>query len=180
MGRYRLAILSAAAAITVVASSAGAGIGTTQSRAITARSDLDRTILAEVNAVRVAKGLWPLRRSSGLAAAAQRHSRTMAQQGFFKHESAGGGPFWRRVRQFYGSAGFRSWSVGENLLWASPDVDAKGAVSLWLQSPKHRAILLKRTFREIGLAAVHTPAAPGAYRGLEVTIVTADLGARSR
>ena len=180
MSRYRLALLAALAAVAVLVSSAAAGIGTPRSAAITARADLDRAILAEVNAVRAANSLRPLRRSDGLAAAAERHSRTMAQQGFFKHESAGGGPFWRRVKQFYGSAGFRSWYVGENLLWVSPDVDAKETVSLWLESPRHREILLERDFREIGLAAVHASAAPGAYRGLEVTIVTADFGARIR
>jgi len=180
VSRYRLAVLVAVAAVTVVVSSAAADTGTTRSTAITARADLNRTILAEVNAVRVAKGIRPLRRSSALAAAATRHSRTMARQGFFKHESPNGAPFWRRVQQSYPAKGFRSWYVGENLLWASPDLDAKEAVSMWLKSPMHRKILLQRTFREIGLAAVHTTAAPGAYRGLEVTIVTADFGARSR
>jgi uncharacterized protein YkwD len=84
------------------------------------------------------------------------------------------------VQRFYASSGFRWWSVGENLLWVSPDVGAKEAVSMWLRSAKHRRILLRRDFRELGLAAVHAPAAPGTYRGLEVTIVTADFGARSR
>ena len=178
MSRYRLAGLAAVAAVAIVASSAPADTGTARSTAITTRADLNRTILSEVNAVRAARGLRPLRRSSALAAAATQHSRTMATKGFFRHESAGGGPFWRRVKQFYGSAGFRSWYVGENLLWASPDVDAKRAVRIWLDSPRHRKILLERDFREIGLAAVHARAAPGAYRGLEVTIVTADFGAR--
>jgi uncharacterized protein YkwD len=159
---------------------AGAGTGAVQSRSITARADLDRSILAQVNAVRVAHGLPPLHKSAALASAAAQHSISMARVGYFAHESANGQPFWRRVQRFYRSGGFHSWSVGENLLWVSPDVDAKEAVSMWLRSPEHRRILLKRDYRELGLAAVHAVAAPGAYRGLEVTIVTADFGARFR
>ena len=177
-------ILVAAAVLACVLAgfgmSAGAGTTTTRSRSITSRIDLDRSILAEMNAVRVAKGLRPLSASPELASAANQHSRAMARAGFFAHESVDGKPFWRRLQRFYASAGFRSWTVGEDLLWVSPDVDAKEAVSMWLRSPTHRRILLKRDFRQLGLAAVHTPAAPGAYRGLEVTIVTADFGARSR
>jgi hypothetical protein len=33
-------------------------------------------------------------------------------------------------------------------------------------------------WREIGVAAVHEPDAPGVYEGREVTIVTTDFGVR--
>ena len=91
-----------------------------------------------------------------------------------------GASFGQRVSRFYGTAGFRSWRAGENLLWASPDIDAKRAVEMWLESPGHRRILLTPAWREIGLSAVHTASAPRAFDGLEVTIVTADFGARVR
>ena len=74
--------------------------------------------------------------------------------------------------------GTHYWSVGENLLWSSPDVDAAGALDMWMNSPEHRKILLTARWREIGLAAVHVAAAPGTYGGREVTIVTADFGVR--
>jgi uncharacterized protein YkwD len=102
----------------------------------------------------------------------------MARLGYFSHDSADGSAFWRRVQHYYGSAGRRYWSVGENLLWASPDVDAAGSLKMWMGSPEHRANLLKGEWREIGLAVVHVPSAPGVFRGLEVTIVTADFGVR--
>jgi hypothetical protein len=35
-------------------------------------------------------------------------------------------------------------------------------------------------WHELGISAIHDPAAPGRYRGLEVTIVTADFGVRTR
>ena len=70
--------------------------------------------------------------------------------------------------------------AGETLLWASPDVNAKRALQMWLESPEHRRILLTPAWREIGLSAVHTMAGPRVFDSLEVTIVTADFGARVR
>ena len=102
----------------------------------------------------------------------------MARLGYFSHDSANGAAFWRRLERYYGSKGRRYWSVGENLLWSSPDVDAAGALRMWMGSPEHRANLLKGEWREIGLSAVHVTSAPGAFNGLEVTIVTADFGVR--
>ena len=113
-------------------------------------------------------------------AAAGRHSKEMAQRGYFSHDSANGSSFSSRLVRFYPSRGFRSWSVGENLLWASPDVGAARALRLWLNSPPHRANLLTPRWREIGLAAVHASSAPGVYGGRPATVVTADFGARTK
>ena len=139
---------------------------------------LETQVLADVNQARAARGLAPLRLSSKLSTAAAQHSREMASRGYFSHSSANGEAFWRRVQRYYRPARYRYWSVGENLLWQSPDIDAAGALDLWMRSPEHRANLLNRQWREIGLAAVHVVSAPGTYHGLDVTIVTADFGVR--
>ena len=102
----------------------------------------------------------------------------MARRGYFSHSSADGSSFDRRIGRFYAVGRSRYWSVGENLLWSSPDVDAGGALRMWLASAPHRAVLLTARWREIGLSAVHVTVAPGAYGGNEVTIVTADFGVR--
>jgi uncharacterized protein YkwD len=148
------------------------------SRHIEAADALERGVLAEVNALRARHRLAPLRLNTRLTAAADAHSDAMARRGFFSHESSDGSAFWKRVRRFYADRGFGYWSVGENLLWSSPSIDAAGALRMWLDSPPHRKNLLKREWREIGLSAVHVAAAPGVYDGLEVTIVTADFGIR--
>ena len=70
------------------------------------------------------------------------------------------------------------WSVGENLLWSSPNVDPAGALKLWMNSPEHRANILTARWREIGVSALHVADAPGVYHGLEVTIITTDFGVR--
>jgi uncharacterized protein YkwD len=139
---------------------------------------LEREVLANVNALRRQHGLVPLRLCSGLEAAAREHSTQMARRGYFGHSSAGGGPFDRRVSRFYPRDGRHYWSIGENLLWSSPDVDAAGALRAWVNSPEHRKNMLMAGWREIGLAAVHVASAPGAYGGREVTILTADFGVR--
>jgi uncharacterized protein YkwD len=149
-------------------------------RISTAMRALQSRVLAEMNRVRAQHGLAPLHPSSRLNAAAGQHSREMARVGYFSHNSADGAAFWRRIQRFYSSAGYRSWSVGENLLWSSPDVDAPGAIKMWMGSPEHRANLLNASWREVGLSAVHSDSAPGTYHGLGVTIVTADFGARAK
>ena len=134
-------------------------------------------ILRELNAFRLRHGRAPLRSSRGLATAAASHSQAMARLGFFTHESHDGSPFWKRVHRSYPVAGFRGWIVGENLLWATT-VTASRAVAAWARSPGHRANMLSRRWREIGISAVRASAAPGVYGGRDVTIVTTDFGVR--
>ncbi|HSP71506.1 MAG TPA: CAP domain-containing protein, partial [Gaiellaceae bacterium] len=145
---------------------------------LTVSTPLAASVLEQVNEVRRQHGLVPLKPSAKLRAAAAQHSRQMGEDGYFAHDSADGSSFWKRVERFYPSKAFGYWSVGENLLWASPDVDGPGALDLWMHSPEHRANLLAARWREIGLSAVKVHAAPGVYHGLDVTIVTADFGVR--
>ena len=101
----------------------------------------------------------------------------MGADGYFAHSSFDSTPFWKRIARWYPSRG-RTWSVGENLLYDSAGLTAQAGVQLWMNSPPHRENLLSRTWREIGIAAIHYDAAPGEYGGDPVTIVTADFGAR--
>ncbi len=165
--------------VAVVAMAAPAG-ASTDSREVSSRAALGRGIVGEINALRAKHGLPRLVVSRSLAAAARKHSLEMAREGFFAHDSPSRGSFGDRVKRDYRTAGFRSWRAGENLLWASPDIDARRAVEMWLESPGHRRILLTPAWREVGLSAVHTASAPRVFDGLEVTIVTADFGARVR
>jgi uncharacterized protein YkwD len=141
-------------------------------------SRLQTTLLSQVNALRARHGLGRLRLSAQLNAAADGHSIQMARLGYFSHNSADGTSFSSRIARHYRVRGFRSWSVGENLVWASPDLGARRALDLWLSSPGHRANLLSSRWRDIGLSAVHSTNAPGVYRGSPATIITADFGAR--
>jgi uncharacterized protein YkwD len=139
---------------------------------------LEAGLLTQINTFRRANGLVPMRLSAKLSVAARQHSGEMAARGYFSHSSANGSKFDRRIARYYAMGSRRYWSVGENLLWSSPDVDASGALQMWLNSPEHRANLMTARWREIGLSAVHAPSAPGTFGDREVTIVTADFGVR--
>jgi len=169
-----VALAVAALGLWVVASPAGA----TSDGGKVALSSLEQGVLQEINSVRREHGLAPLRLSARLSAAARQHSREMAARGYFSHDSANGSSFDRRIARFYPLGGTRYWSVGENLLWSSPDVDPDAALQMWWNSPEHRKNMLTARWREIGVSAVHAATAPGTYGGREVTIVTTDFGVR--
>ncbi len=168
-----MAVVAAVAAGSVAPAAAATSTGTT----ISGSASLEAAVLSELNAVRRAHGLKPLRRSGPLAAAAGVHSRAMAKHGFFQHDSRDGSSVSERVQRFYGPSGHGTWSVGENLLW-STRVDAAAAVQMWMQSPPHRRNILTPHWREIGLSAVRASHAPGVYGGRDVVIITSDFGVR--
>ena len=141
-------------------------------------SALETGVLEQLNDIRVAHGLVPLKLSPALTASATQHTEEMGTDGYFQHSSADGTVFWKRIEHWYPEADYSYWSVGENLLWSSPDVNAPAALQLWMNSPEHRANILAPRWREIGVSAVHFAAAGGTYNGLPVTIITTDFGVR--
>jgi uncharacterized protein YkwD len=141
-------------------------------------TSLETGVLQQLNEIRAAHGLVPLRLNERLSAAASQHSREMGVDGYFDHSSIDGTLFWKRIEHWYSPSGYGLWSVGENLLWSSPDVDPQRALDLWMKSPEHRANILTPRWREIGVSAVHLLSAPGTYHGLAVTIITTDFGVR--
>jgi uncharacterized protein YkwD len=141
-------------------------------------TSLETGVLADINTFRAQHGLPRLTLNRDLTAAASEHSTEMATDGYFAHTSYNGQAFWKRIQSFYSSSSWPYWSVGENLLWSSPDVDADQALKLWVASPEHLANLLNPRWRQIGVSAVHMTQAPGIYGGLDVTIVTTDFGVR--
>ncbi len=103
----------------------------------------------------------------------------MLDFGFFGHESVDGTTFSERIKRYYSSRGFRSWSVGEALI-ASPDrkTAASSIVEAWMNSPPHREILLSPSWRDVGIDALYAPTAPGAFGNAATIAVTADFGLR--
>jgi uncharacterized protein YkwD len=138
---------------------------------------LQADLLVQINDFRRAHGLVSFRLSSKLSQAARQHSTEMALRGYFSHNSGDGSRFDRRIARYYPITK-RFWSVGENLLWSSPSVDAADALQMWLNSPEHRANLMTARWREIGISAVHVMSAPGTFGNREVTVITTDFGVR--
>jgi uncharacterized protein YkwD len=132
----------------------------------TALAGLSRTeaaLVREMNRVRAAHGLPPLRFDAHLERAARSHTRVMLATGIFRH-----GAFGSRMLQF----NVRARLAGENLAWGSGDHGTTRAiVGSWLASPEHRANLLRPTFRRIGVGE-----RVGSFLGVAgAHVVTADF-----
>ena len=63
-------------------------------------SALESQLLSQINLTRGRRGLRALRLSAPLTAAADQHSQSMAQKGYFSHDSANGGSFFKRIARF--------------------------------------------------------------------------------
>jgi uncharacterized protein YkwD len=115
---------------------------------------VDAAVLCLVNAERAAARLVPLQRAGALAAAAQRHAADMVARRYFAHVSPSGGTVDKRARRAaYLTA--PCWALGEDLGWAPPQVaTAEAVVRAWMESPKHRAVILDPEFRDIGIGIV--------------------------
>ena len=122
------------------------------------RSNLGRirsVILCLHNAERRARGLRRLRLNGRLSRAASSHSQAMVSRKFFAHDAPGGGDVVSRARR----AGYipRSgrWTVGENLAFGSGPLGTPGKImDAWMKSPGHKANVLTRGFKEIGIGIV--------------------------
>lgn len=146
---------------------------------LSAAEELERPILNQLNTVRRAHGLRPLRLSSALARAADDHVRALALAGQFRHEWSDGRAFKLWIRRYYPIGGARFWSVGENLIWSSGGLDAAQTANAWLASPGHRRVLLMASWRELGIGVVRAQGAGGQFGGADVYIAAADFGVRS-
>ncbi len=171
-------LLAALGACSVLLPAAALGARANQSTRATQAAALDTGVLQQVNAIRTAHHLRPLTLSPGLSRAALMHTQEMVAKGYFRHNSSNGQSFWQRIREYYSHASFGYWSVGENILWTSGQATSSQSMKLWMASPEHRANILNPAWRQIGIAAVNSPSAPGTYRGLDVTVVTTDFGVR--
>jgi len=168
-------VLACAAAVVAIAAPAALSASSSTSTSV---ASLESGLLQQLNAVRTDRGVSALRLNGKLAAAAEQHSREMADDGYFQHDSFDGTSFSDRIAKWYPFANYRSWLVGENLLWSSPSVEPSGAVAMWMRSPAHRANILNPRWREIGIGVVYSTSARGAFTHLPVTIITTDFGVR--
>lgn len=173
----RVLVLSALAVVAALVSSPNGASGS--AALVERRGALEASIVRELNRVRSASGLQPLRVQPGLRTAARGHSRAMLRHGFFGHESRDGTSFSVRIRRHYSTQGWESWAVGETLLASQGGaIDAAAAVESWLASPPHRKVIMSPTWRDAGIGVFFTSSAPAVFGGTEAVVVTADFGLR--
>jgi len=144
--------------------------------AATSLTKAEKKLISLINAERKKRGLKTLRVRTSLCRAADRHCRDMLVNDFFSHRSSNGRSLSSRLLRYgYSRRGCRYWSVGELLArgkgaYGTPEM----TVRRWMKSKTHRAILLKRKWRDIGVAR-----RKGNYRGTSNMIVTTvDFGRR--
>jgi uncharacterized protein YkwD len=126
----------------------------------------EQSLFRAVNAVRARYSLPDLRPDAHIQRAARSHSVDMVTRGYFAH-----GDFGRRIRRFDPG----QWTVGENLAWSVDDGAAtRRIVGMWLASPPHRTVLLRRGFRFLGVGVARGP-----FKGRSpCVVVTADFAGR--
>lgn len=112
-------------------------------------------ILCLHNKVRGENDLPLLRENARLRKAAVGHSRKMVAGGFFSHTTPAGVTMVDRILRARYVRRDQGWSLGENLAWGTGSFGTpRGAVEAWMDSPGHRANILKRAYREIGVGVV--------------------------
>jgi uncharacterized protein YkwD len=132
-------------------------------------SEVRQAVLCLHNRARAQHGLPALRESAKLRSAADRHSENMVGSRFFDHTSPGGSTMVERVRRTGYTSGARGWSVGENIAWGTGRLATAAEIhQRWMGSPGHRANILQRSFREIGI---------GIELGVPVRISSSQSGA---
>ncbi len=126
-------------------------------------SGSERSLLAAVNDVRADHDLRQLRVDPTLVRAARAHSTALLRENVFTH-----GSFAARLARF----GARGSAFGENLAWGTGTyANATTIVRSWLESPGHRAILLRPGWDRIGVGTT-----VGTFLGYDgATVVTADF-----
>lgn len=147
--------------------------------ATTELNSYEKQVATLVNKQRAKYGLAALRVNGRLVDAARAHSADMGARQYFSHDSASGEAWSSRiVSHGYTRSGYRFWKAGENIYWGSGLYATPYAtVKAWMASKAHRAVILTRVFRDIGIGAVKCD---GGYAGCDGTVwfFTLDLGRR--
>ena len=127
------------------------------------------------NQTRAGAGLGTLAENGALATAGLGHSDDMVDRGYFDHFTPEGGAFDERILAAGYAGANDGWTLGENLAWGTGELSTPaGLMRSWMNSPGHRANILKGAYREIGIGLrLGTPT--GSIEGLTVSV---EFGAR--
>jgi uncharacterized protein YkwD len=130
-----------------------------------------RSLPCLVNGVRARHGLPVLKESTRLDRSARLRGLAIRRCAEFSH-TACGQPF----RAVFVRAGYRGHELGENLAWGSGRLGGGASTfAAWRASPDHRANLLDRSWRHVGVARIHAKRLFGASN---VTVWVMQFGGR--
>ncbi|QIN80259.1 hypothetical protein GBA65_18995 [Rubrobacter marinus] len=139
-------------------------------------ADSEKRSLDLHNQARASKGLSRFCVDPALQRAARAHSKEMIDRDYFSHNSYNGETMANRLKRYgYTPRSGRYWTVGENIAFNSltGTASADKAHSQWMNSTGHRANILNKNFKQIGIGAFY-----GNYKGSNGTMWTANFGSR--
>ena len=132
-------------------------------------------ILCLHNRIRADRDLPLLRENARLQRAAAGHSANMVDKHFFAHTTPAGVSMVDRIFRANYASRNQSWAFGENIAWGTGRLSTpKAVMDAWMNSSGHRANILRRNYRELGVGVV-TGVPRGGNRG---ATYTADFGVR--
>ncbi|MEK7564059.1 MAG: CAP domain-containing protein [Patescibacteria group bacterium] len=128
-------------------------------------SVLPAVLTSLTNEQREENNLTPLVENTLLVKAAQMKAQDMASKGYFAHVTPDGKTPWYWLDQ----VGYRYSSAGENL--AVNFFESRDVAQAWMNSPTHRANIVKANYKEIGIGI-----ASGVYKGKDTIFVAQFFG----
>jgi uncharacterized protein YkwD len=163
--KLRTALITLLAALLMVPAASVAEAKKARAAQECADADLEATgenlarirtaILCLHNEIRAQHDLPALRENKRLRKAALGHSKDMVRDGFFEHTTPEGVTMVDRILRAKYVREDEGWALGENLAWGTGSLGTpRGAVNAWLDSPGHRANILKKAYRELGVGVV--------------------------
>jgi len=114
--------------------------------------DQGGAVLNQINATRAANGCGPVVANPQLSAAAARHATDVLENGAVGHTGSDGSSVVQRVTD----AGYTPYAtVGEVVFWGTgASGSPAAAVTWWMNSPGHRAIITDCEFTDAGFSTV--------------------------
>jgi uncharacterized protein YkwD len=138
----------------------------------------EKRMLKLHNRARTKRGMKALCVNLALSDAARAHSQEMLKKDYLSHNSFNGETIGQRLQRFgYTSAGYSYYLIGENIGGGcSRRYGSYDMFKWWMSSPSHRASILNKDFRHVGI---------GIRRGTfnnctRAKLFTVDFGARRR
>jgi uncharacterized protein YkwD len=114
--------------------------------------DQGGAVLSQINAERATNGCGPVAANPQLTASAARQANDVLENGAVGHTGSDGSTVVQRVTD----AGYAPYAaVGEVVFWGTgSDGSPATAVTWWMNSPGHRAIITDCGFTDAGFSAV--------------------------
>ncbi|KRB78366.1 hypothetical protein ASE01_03575 [Nocardioides sp. Root190] len=135
----------AAAAVAPTVRAVPVAATTVPERAVSTQVLLETGVIKAINTMRVRRGCRALTNVSTLHLAARRHSNLMASRKQLRHQLAGEATLSTRVRR----AGYTGATMLGEVL-ATGARQPADALRMWMNSPRHRALLVDCRFRHVG------------------------------